>query len=58
MSQDSWGNTVLVFLENIIFIYIFPLFEKNCFENVTHLENMVLLTLTGQSIVSKEKYVT
>ena len=57
MSQDSWGNTVLVFLENIIFIYIFPLFEKNCFENVTHLENMVLLTLR-KSIVSKEKYVT
>ena len=46
MNQDSWGNIVLVFLENIIFIYIFPLFEKKCFENVTHLENMVLLALT------------
>lgn len=46
MNQDSWGNIVLVFLENIIFIYIFPLFEKNCFENVTHLENMMLLALT------------
>ena len=57
MNQDSWGNIVLVFLENIIFIYIFPLFEKKCFENVTHLENMVLLTLR-KSIVSKEKYVT